>query len=200
MAGAERLKERIIEDAKHKADINISVAEQKAKDIILEAERKASEKRGQMIERAKKEAEAKRERMIAASKLEGKKRVLETKQQLINDVFDAVLHKMRTMPVDKYRDVLEKMILNSPLEKENEIIFSKEDYDRIDHGFADRINGILSERGIKSRVSISQETRPLKGGFILRMGNIEINNSFDSIIRMRRHELEKYIVEGLFSI
>ena len=37
-------------------------------------------------------------------------------------------------------------------------------------------------------MKISEETRNISGGFILKSGDIEVNNSFESIIRMYRDD------------
>ncbi|MFI3254011.1 MAG: V-type ATP synthase subunit E family protein [Eubacteriales bacterium] len=53
--------------------------------------------------------------------------------------------------------------------------------------------------GSDGGVSLSEETRPLKGGFIMLDGDVEINCDFDTLVRLQRNELELEVAGLLFS-
>jgi V/A-type H+-transporting ATPase subunit E len=66
-------------------------------------------------------------------------------------------------------------------------------------GFIAGINTQLKARGIKGELKLSDEARGISGGFILKKGDIEVNNTFEALIRMTRDELEAEVVKVLFS-
>ena len=47
-------------------------------------------------------------------------------------------------------------------------------------------------------LTLSEETRPIRGGFILADGPVEVNCSFETMLRVRREQLEKPAAEILF--
>ena len=47
-------------------------------------------------------------------------------------------------------------------------------------------------------LTLSQETREMKGGFIMVDGDVEINCAFETLIRLQREKLEKEVANVLF--
>ncbi len=45
-------------------------------------------------------------------------------------------------------------------------------------------------------LSLSEETRPIRGGFILVDGPVEVNCSFETLFRLQREKLEKQVPGG----
>jgi V/A-type H+-transporting ATPase subunit E len=48
-------------------------------------------------------------------------------------------------------------------------------------------------------LTLSEETRPIRGGFILSDGDVEVNCAFDVLVRMERERLEKDVADLLFA-
>ena len=49
------------------------------------------------------------------------------------------------------------------------------------------------------KLTLSEETRPLKGGFILSDGKVEVNCSFDTLVRLQKTETAGEVAKRLFS-
>ena len=47
-------------------------------------------------------------------------------------------------------------------------------------------------------LTLSEETRPIKGGFIMVDGDIEVNCAFETLVRLQREKLEKEVAGVLF--
>ncbi len=47
-------------------------------------------------------------------------------------------------------------------------------------------------------LTLSQETREIKGGFIMVDGDVEINCAFETLVRLQREKLEKEVANVLF--
>lgn len=47
-------------------------------------------------------------------------------------------------------------------------------------------------------LTLSQETRPIRGGFILREGKVEVNCAFETLVRLQRTEMAGEVAKALF--
>ena len=59
-------------------------------------------------------------------------------------------------------------------------------------------NTALCAAGKRGELTLSAETRPIPGGFILSSGDVELNCAFDTLVRLRREKLEKEVAKILF--
>lgn len=199
MAGAEKLRERILEEARQQAQANVERAEKEAARIIQNAREDAADKNRKIMDRAGKEADERRKRLVSAAELEGRKQKLQAKQELIEEAFNKAIERLNSLPLEQYEEILANMVVNSVKTGDEEVILSGNDKSRLGIGFIENINRRLEAKGIKGSVRLSGEFRDIKSGFILKRGNVEVNNTFESIIRMQRDELEAEVVKVLFS-
>jgi V/A-type H+-transporting ATPase subunit E len=199
MAGADNIRAKILEEARQQAQTNIQRAEEEAARIISAAKEEAARKRNAIIERAEKEAVERSKRLVSAAELEGRKQMLQTKQEMIKQAFDMAVQKLNALPRESYEEILTGMILNSITTGREEVILSEGDIKKLGNGFVDSINKKLKARGVKGEVKLSDESRNITGGFIIKDGSIEINNTFEALVRMMHDELETEVVKVLFS-
>ena len=174
--------DRILEDAKHKRDEIIASAQAQADEIISQGESEA-EKQGVFIE----------ERSNSAKELDRRKRLLSAKQEIITCVLDKALEKLKNLPDDKYFDVIYKLIEKNMTGDSGQIALSKKDTARLPKDFNEKLSQISS-----SKLTLSDETRKIDGGFVLIYGGIEENCSFKAMIDSRGEELRDFIKEKLF--
>jgi V/A-type H+-transporting ATPase subunit E len=198
MAGAESLIDRILEEARQQARINLEHARSEADAIIGEAKEAAGKKGAQITENARREAGERRGRLISTAELEGRKKVLQAKQEMVEEAFKIALEKLNAVPDTQYESTLIDMIAGAMPGGEAEIILSSRDRERLSRGFAGAVNQRLAQSGCTGSVRLSEEVRNINGGFILKCGSVEINNSFEAIVRMLRSELEAEVVKILF--
>lgn len=198
MTGIEKIKGRIIADSSQKA-ANIVEEAKKQAEAILEKAKKQAQTRGEEIFR-KAQQEASEKKRIAGSmlELEMRKHLLQTKQSLIEDVFDGVLEKLAGMSPEAYREAIGPMLLNALGDEEVEVVVSEKDKDILHSDFIAGINEQALAQNKRGRATLSQETRNIAGGFILKCHGIEINNSFEALIKMQRDEVEPKVAELLF--
>lgn len=198
MSGAEKIQTKIIEEARFLAEANIKRAEEEAANIISAASEEAEAKRKQIVEKAEEEAAEVKKRIIAVAELEARKQKLMAKQEVVDEAFEMTLKKLNNLPDIEYESILIEMISSSVETGHEEILFSSKDIKKLSPGFIDELNKRLSQRGIPANLKIPEETRNISGGFILKSGDIEINNSFESIIRMNREDMESEVIKSLF--
>jgi V/A-type H+-transporting ATPase subunit E len=90
------------------------------------------------------------------------------------------------------------MLLEAPVSGEAEVILSRSDRDRIGSRLVERANREREAGGGQARLRLSDDTRDIAGGFILRTPGVELNSSIVALIDARRDELEPLLVDMLF--
>ena len=176
VADAVEEKAKILEKAKKEAEIVINKAkEQSAK--IMENESILSDA----------EAEKARGKEISGAEMEAKKMILATKQSCIKMALDRVKQKLSELSDKEYVDMIVTMM--NAAEKGEEVIFSQKD----------KQNEMLMAKMAENQVTVSNETRPLEGGFIVKKGEIEYNYSFEAILTVEKENIEQIAAEILFA-
>jgi len=198
MSGAEKIQAKILEEAKLLAEANIKRAEEEATNIISDASKDAQIKKEQILQKAELEAIEVKKRMTAVAELESRKQKLSAKQEIVDEAFELTLKKLNNLPDIEYQSILVEMISNSVETGKEEILLSSKDKQRLTPDFIDELNKKLLQKGISTNLKMSDETREISGGFILKSGDIELNNSFESIIRMNRDDMETEVIKSLF--
>ncbi len=198
MAGVEKIKEKILLDAEEKVrEINDNASNQALK-IINDAKELALYKSKTISEKASYDASDKKRIVNSMVELEMRKNILAAKQEVIEKVFQVAIERLNNMEASKYESIMTELILQTVKSGDEHIIMSKASIEKLSSSFAERINEVLIKKGCKGNLKLSEEEGSTYGGFIIRSSGIEINNSFESILRMNRDDLEPKIAELLF--
>lgn len=62
----------------------------------------------------------------------------------------------------------------------------------------DEINKAIKKAGGKGNLVLAKDGTPIGGGFMLRKGGIEQNNTFESLVEYYRYELESEVISMLY--
>lgn len=198
MTGTDRIKAKIIEDARKTADENLSKARQEAEGIIAEAEKKAREEAEKAKLAAQAEAESLKKRTAAIYSLEERKRMLKVRQDMVDAAFNAAFEKTLQLPAEEYGRFIKRLILESVREGEGEILFNETDRSRLGDKYVKAINKTLKAEGKSAVLTLSEHTIPNRGGFVLKYGDMEINSTLELIFDMMRPQLEAEVASILF--
>jgi len=186
----EKIIAKIKDDAQREADRIKGQAESKASRIVEDAKKQANENKTQLIEEAKEKASRHKERQLSMAALNFRKQILEEKQKAIDLAFEKAMEYLLSLDEQKYLDLLEGLIIDSAQIGDEELILSPKDQKRLYQGFIESLNVKLGSQDKKSELKISDETRDINGGVILRRGKIEVNSSFESLLESSRDDLE----------
>jgi len=196
--GIARIKETILEEAKQEKEKIINEAKTQAKEIEARYKSQVDQILGSILEKAKKAAEEKKRRIISMAELENRKGLLKAKQEIIDEVFEKAKKKLKALPDEQYRNLIADMLIKSTITGNEEVIISESDRQRITPEFIKEINEKLKDMGKQGNLRISKTSEDMIGGFILKSEDVEINSTFDSLIKMEREELETEIAKILF--
>jgi len=199
MSGAEKLKEKIIIEANEQAEHVLNEARRRAEGIVSKAEEEAAARKKLLLEKARAQAEERRRRILTIAELEARKKLLAAKEELIEDTFKQALERLQGMETASYQELILPLLFDAAESGREKIIVSSQDRRHFTAEFLARANEALRQKGKAGELSLADESREMKGGFILREGEVEINCSFDSILRMQRDQLEPEVAALLFN-
>ena len=196
--GADRIIQRVLDDAQARAESIKAEASEKADAIESEAREKANRRKEHILEQASKSADEQKSRIIGVAQLEARKKLLAAKQEMIGEAFQKTLDEMSGLDDQEYLSVIRNLLLEITDTGTETVIFNERDKERIREDFWKEVNTGLANQGKKGELQLSEETRPIKGGFILQRGGLEMNCSFESLLERKRDELEYEVAELLF--
>lgn len=192
MSGLDLIIEKIITQANTQADNEMQYAKSQIDKQLSEQKVRFDRGMESELSHAKAKGEEEYKRVIAGAMLEGRKNILNTKVDIINDVFDRALQQLSDLPEKEYVDLLVHLSETSFVKGENTVILNAKDKKNI----GSKLIAKLKEKGIDA--VISEETIKSLGGLIVKNGQIQMNLTFESIIRVEREKLESEVVRMLF--
>ncbi len=198
MAGVEKIKEKILLDAEVKINEILEKARLQAKEIEEKANQKAALRAKEISQKSTHDISEKKRIINSIVELEIRKDILTAKQQSIEEVFDKALERMNNLDSGKYEQVIFDMLMASVESGEEEILMSESGKKKLSADFINKANKALESAGKKGMLKISDETRNISGGFILMGQGVEVNNSFEAVIRLYRDEIEPKVAEIFF--
>ena len=149
----------------------------------------------EVLSRGRRAAEEREERLASVAQLEARKLILAAKQEVLEEAFRKALEDLLSLPEKDYVELLAKLIASASQSGSEQVIFSQKDRPRYGKAAVTRANELLGERG---RLTLAVETRPIGGGFILSDGDVEVNGTFETLVRMQRREMDAAVAKVLF--
>jgi V/A-type H+-transporting ATPase subunit E len=194
----EKLLARIMRDAQEEYDRVVAQARAERDKMLVDAESQGKDLFRTRVAEARNVAEEEKRRRVTVAALDARKETLEVKQALIAEVLDRARDEVANLPEDRYVDFLAGMLIEAPLSDEAEVILSSRDREKIGQRLLERANAEREAAGAHGRLRLTDETRDIAGGFILRTPGLELNNSIEALIDAQRDGLEPLLVDMLF--
>lgn len=198
MTGTEKIKSRILEDARAKASEIEELARRDADEIMDQAIHEAQLKRAEIMKKAEADSQEVYRRLLSSAGLEGRKDLLRAKQDMIEAAFRGALERIVNLPDREYQKLLENMAVSAAPKGTGELLLSEKDRSRVDKEFLNNINKRLQASGINGNLVQSKDTIRSSGGFILKSGDMEVNSTLEILFGMLKPELENEVVKILF--
>ena len=199
MSDVKNLTSKILKDAEERKESILKAANEERAKIIAKKEAIGKQEEEAMIEKAKNEAKTRHERIVSGAELKARNEKLAAKQSVIDSVFNQSIEELCKMSDDDMKKFIKDMILNSDITGDEKIILNQKGKSLLDKSLLNTINSELKANGKKGELTVSDEVRTFKGGFILEKDGIEINNTFEDLVNSSRDDLEFEVANVLFN-
>ncbi len=193
MNGIEKITQLIESDAQAEIDRILGDARDEAARIAAQYQGQADEEAAELAAKNEKAAAEREERLVSVAQMEARKVTLGAKQEMVEKVYIRALEKLRAMPDAQYMAVLADLLVQASSSGHEEVVLSKEDRERVGEAAVEKANAASGKR-----LALSAETRPIEGGFVLKDQNVEVNCTFDTLVRLQKAETAGAVVKKLF--
>ena len=227
MNGIEKITQRIDQDAQAEIDKILGDARSQAVEILARYEEQARKESQEILARGEKNAAEREERLASVAQMEAKKLTLATKQEMLDKAFDLALDRLVSLPDEEYVALLADLAARAATTGREQLIFSQKDRTRVGKqvvaaaneklaktvapelpdALAESKAGAILDKVVSGAsallagtgmLTLSEETRPLRGGFILSDGDVEVNCAFETLVRLQRGEISGEVAKVLF--
>ena len=227
MEGIEKITARIAQDADAEIARLNQQSQEQIREMQDKAQAQADRERADILARGRRAADERLERLKSAAGMETRKLELAMKQEVLSQAFDQALDQLCALPDAEYVELLTRLVLEASSTGKEQLVFSPKDRARVGKqvvvaaneamvkGVAPDLPEAITETKVGAflgkvvnstaamvtgtgLLTLSEETRNIRGGFILVDGDVEVNCAFETLVRLQREKLERRAAEILF--
>lgn len=182
MSKLDLLLDGIREDSKKEADHILANANKRSEEIKKESKADSDKEVKKIIDNAEKDAKRIIENSKVTSEREARDIKIRAKNELVDDILDKLLEKLRKLGPNDYKKFVENRLKEIDVNN-GEILLQK---DMKYHFDENSFNGLRL-----SKESVDE-------GFVVRSGKISYDNRYSSLLNYDRDNLEKIIADRIF--
>ena len=213
MNGIDKITQRIGADTQAEIDRILADAAAQAEAAADKFRTQAEAEDRDLLAKSERAAAEREERLVSAAQMEARKTLLTAKQEMVERAYQRALEKLRSLPQEQYVELLAALLVRASSTGREEVVFSPEDREGAGKAAVARANELLAKEaapelplgdgvvanllnkvaaGVSAfaqgtaMLAVSEETRDISGGFILKDGRIEVNCTFDALVRAER--------------
>ena len=194
MNGIEKITQRIASEAQAEIDRILGEARDEAARITASYRAQADAEARDLEAKNERAAAEQEERLVNAAQMKARKVQLAAKQEMVEKAYIQALDKLCAMPKEQYVDVLAKLLVEASSNGKEEAVFSKEDRAQVGKAAVEKANQISGKQ-----LRLSEESLPIRGGFILKDKNVEVNCTFETLVRLQKAETAGAVAKTLFA-
>ena len=195
MNGINKITDQIGADIQKDIDSLMERTRAQAAEIARRYEERAGQEGAAVLERGRKAAAEHEERLVSNAKLEARKQILAAKQELVEQAFDTALEQLLALPEEEYTALLASLAAKAADTGREKVALSQKDRARYGKAAVTRANELLGDRG---HLTLSEGTRDIRGGLILEGDQVEVNCSFETLIRGQKEAATAQVARILF--
>ncbi len=197
MTGLEKITTQIIDDAQASAQKAKAAAEEEASKILASAKAQREEQAAQIAAQTQAQVDQIGANAQSGASLRRRQVLLAAKQQMIFETIQAARESLLALDDEAYFSLIFKMAGKFALPQEGKLILNERDLARVPSDFDQRLKAAVQPVSGAS-LSLSNETRPVDGGFVLDYDGIEENCSFEALFYSSQEALQDKVQEFLF--
>ena len=169
-------------------------ARRQADEITARYEAQAKREAEEIAARGRRSAEERQARLASVAQLDARKLELAAKQEMLAKAYDRAMERLTSLPDGEYVGLLAGLAAEASSTGREEVILSQKDRARYGKQVVTQANERLGD----GHLTLSVQTRPIRGGLILSDGDVEVNCTFETLVRLLRGEMDRTVVEVLF--
>ena len=198
MKGIDKITSRIIADAEAECRDVKRESDERCEAVRAENEKRAQDEYWRLVREGVKDTEQRVQRMDRTARLEAKKSVLNMKQEAVSRAFDLAKDKIAELPERDYVAFLAREAAEAAITGQEEVIFCERDRKSVGAKAVKAANELLAAKGMPGLLTLSDATRDMAGGLMLKQGDIEVNCTVDTLLDLTRDELAARVADVLF--
>ena len=198
MKGIDKITSRIIADAEAECRDVKRESDERCAAVRAENEKRAQDEYWRLVREGVKDTEQRVQRMDRTARLEAKKSVLNMKQEAVSRAFDLAKDKIAELPERDYVAFLAREAAEAAITGQEEVIFCERDRKSVGANAVKAANELLAAKGMPGLLTLSDATRDMAGGLMLKQGDIEVNCTVDTLLDLTRDELAARVADVLF--
>lgn len=216
-----------MEDAQAKADAILAEARGQAAVILADYQAQADKLKADALAQGQGEAKGRRERAEGAAQLEARKRLLEAKQGLLRETFQAAVDALKNQSKEDYTAFLAGLMVAASTTGKEQVILNAADRAQVgkeavtlaNRRLAERVAPKLPEAVTQNKLgaaldkvvtaasavaqgtgmlTLSAQTRDIQGGCILCDGLVEVNCALETLVEQQKETVSGEIAQMLF--
>ena len=192
MDGIERISRRLAEENQAEIDRVLSEAKTAAAETAARYQAQADAEAKELGERNERAAAEREERLVSMAQMESRKILLAARQEMVEKAYALALDRLSKLPEKEYADVLAALLEQASSTGKEEAVFSAKDQ-KVGKIAVGRVN---AKPGMG--LTIAKDTADIRGGFLLRDRNVEVNCAFETLVRLSRGETSGAVAKALF--
>ncbi|MBE6992831.1 MAG: hypothetical protein E7430_09745 [Ruminococcaceae bacterium] len=186
MNGIEKIVARIEADSREQCARILERAKAQAEQTVISGEQSAKREYEIAVAESKKSAEERCLRLAGSAESEAKKLILASKQKMLDSAYDLAMDMLCSYP--QKTEFLAKLAVKASSTGRESVVMNPLDRQNIGLQVVELANKMLAAEGKTALLTLSDNTRDIRGGFYLSDGDIETNCSFETLINAQRVE------------
>ena len=198
MTGIDNITGKIQADAQAQIDQVNQAADAQVAQIQAGYQKRVQQETSEILRKGKIAAEEREQRLISAAQMESKKMILAAKQEILEEAFTLALDKLCKLSEKETIDLLASLIVKASSTGSEQVILNTSDRTRYGVKACEKANSQLKAAGRQGKITLSEQTRDIRGGLLLKSGAVEVNCAYETLVRLVRSEVTGEVSKVLF--
>lgn len=192
MNGLERITSRIEAEAQSEIDGILDAGKAETQRIVDSWRARIDAETRDLADKNEKAAQEREERLKSAAEMDARKTILAAKQEMVDEAYALALDKLCSLGEGEKVKLLAGLLSRASSTGTEEAIFSETDQS-VGAKAIEQANAASGKH-----MTLAKETAPIRGGFILRDQNVEVNCAFETLVRLQKAETAGAVAKLLF--
>lgn len=194
MNGIEKITDRIAQDTQAEVEACIARGQEEASRILSDYASRAQRERDEILAKGRRDREERQARLDSMAQMELRKSILAAKQDVVSQAFDLALKKLCALPEEEMVPLLARLAADSAVTGTEQLVMNPAQREAYGQKVVDAANSLL-ENGC---LTLGPGNEEIEGGLLLRSGSVDVNCTFEMLVRLHRSKTSGEVAQVLF--